>query len=114
MILPGDAGVANAIGAVVGRVTMRRSGTITAPSEGRFRVHLETGPEDFTDAELALQRLEEVLRAAATQAALAAGADAIEVVVSRDIRTAQAEAREVFVEATLTVEAAGRPRVAVG
>jgi N-methylhydantoinase A/oxoprolinase/acetone carboxylase beta subunit len=114
MILPSDAGVANAIGAVVGRVTMRRSGTITSPGEGRFRVHLETGPEDFTDAELALQRLEEVLRAAATQAALAAGADAIEVVVSRDIRTAQAEAREVFVEATLTVEAAGRPRVAVG
>jgi hypothetical protein len=32
--------------------------------------------------------------------------------VSRDIRKAGVEAREVFVEATLTVEAAGRPRVA--
>lgn len=114
MILPGDAGVANAIGAVVGRVTMRRSGTITAPSEGRFRVHLESGPEDFAEAALALARLEDVLRGSATEAALAAGADDIEVVVDRDIRTAQAEAREVFVEATLTVEAAGRPRVAVG
>lgn len=114
MILPADAGVANAIGAVVGRVTMRKSGTITAPSEGRFRVHLETGPEDFAEAALALTRLEDVLRGAATSAALAAGADDIEVVVDRDIRTAQTEAREVFVEATLTVEAAGRPRVAVG
>jgi N-methylhydantoinase A/oxoprolinase/acetone carboxylase beta subunit len=114
MILPSDAGVANAIGAVVGRVTMRRSGTITSPSEGRFRVHLESGPEDFTQAALALVRLEDVLRGAATKAALAAGADDIEIVVDRDIRTAQAEAREVFVEATLTVEASGRPRVAVG
>ncbi|WP_420012267.1 hydantoinase/oxoprolinase family protein [Tateyamaria sp.] len=114
MILPGDAGVANAIGALVGRVTMRRSGTITAPSEGRFRVHLDSGPEDFAEAALALERLEHVLRAAATEAAVSAGADDIEVLVDRDIRTAQAEAREVFVEATLTVEAAGRPRVAVG
>ncbi len=114
MILPADAGVANAIGAVVGRVMMRRSGTVTSPSEGRFRVHLESGPEDFGAAALALQRLEDVLRAAASEAALAAGAADIEIVVERDIRTAQTEAREVFVEATLTVEAAGRPRVAVG
>ena len=114
MILPQDAGVANAIGAVVGRVTMRHSGTVTSPSEGRFRVHLDTGPEDFTSADPALTRLEEVLRDTATAAAVAAGAEEIDIRISRDIRTAQAEAREVFVEATLTVEAAGRPRVAVG
>ena len=114
MILPADGGVANASGAVVGRVTMRRSGTVTAPSEGRYRVHLETGPEDFAASEAALARLETVLRDDATGAARAAGAEEIDVRVTRDIRTAQAEAREVFVEATLTVEAAGRPRVAVG
>ncbi|MEO9576493.1 MAG: hydantoinase/oxoprolinase family protein [Tateyamaria sp.] len=114
MILPGDAGVANAIGAVVGRVTMRHSGTVTSPSEGRFRVHLDTGPEDFAGADPALARLEETLRDRAMAAAKAAGAEEIDVRVHRDIRTAQAEAREVFVEATLTVEAAGRPRVAVG
>ena len=114
MILPSDAGVANAIGAVVGRVTMRHSGTVTSPSEGRFRVHLESGPEDFAGADPALARLEETLRDRAMAAAKAAGAEEIDVRVHRDIRTAQAEAREVFVEATLTVEAAGRPRVAVG
>ena len=114
MILPEDAGVANAIGAVVGRITMRRSGTITAPNEGRFRVHLESGPEDFAEVAPALDRLEKVLREAATAAAIAAGADDIEILVDRDIKTAQAEARVVFVEATLTVEAAGRPRLAVG
>jgi hypothetical protein len=47
-------------------------------------------------------------------AAGAAGAEEIDVRVTRDIRTAQTEGREVFIEAILTVEAAGRPRVAVG
>ena len=112
MILPADAGVANAIGAVVGRVVVRRSGSVTAPSDGLFRVHLEGGPVDFAASDAALARLESVLRAQACEAAEAAGAAEIEVWVDRDIRTAKTEAREVFVEATLTVEATGRPRVA--
>lgn len=114
MILPEHAGVANAIGAVVGRVTMRRSGTVTSPSEGRFRVHLDTGPEDFGAAAPALARLEAVLRSEAEELAMTAGAEGVQVTIERDIRTARAEAREVFVEATLTVEASGRPRVASG
>lgn len=114
MILPEHAGVANAIGAVVGRVTMRRSGTVTSPSEGRFRVHLDTGPEDFMSSDAALTRLETALQLAAVSEAQAAGAGDIQVRVERDIRTAEAEARQVFVEATLTVEASGRPRVADG
>ena len=114
MILPEHAGVANAIGAVVGRVTMRKSGTVTSPSEGKFRAHLEAGPEDFGDAGHALTRLEEVLRHAADADARAAGAGNIQISVARDIKTANAEAREVFVEATITVEASGRPRIAVG
>lgn len=113
MILPDYAGVANAIGAVVGRVTMRQSGTVTSPSEGKYRVHLAEGPQDFGDQHAALDMLEEVLRGAAIADAQAAGAEDIQVSVSREIRTAGVEAREVFVEATLTVEAAGRPRVAV-
>ncbi|QBF34054.1 hydantoinase/oxoprolinase family protein [Thalassococcus sp. S3] len=114
MILPEHAGVANAVGAVVGRVTMRRSGVVTAPSEGKYRAHLADGPEDFGAAEPALARLETLLREQALAEARAAGAEEIDVHVARDIRTAQAEAREVFVEATVTVEASGRPRVAVG
>ena len=114
MILPEHAGVANAIGAVVGRVTMRRSGTVTSPSEGRFRVHLETGPEDFGDAETAMARIETVLSELVVADANEAGAHDIQMRVERDIRKAEAEAREVFIEATITVEAAGRPRVADG
>ena len=112
MLLPQHAGVANAIGAVVGRVTMRKSGSVTSPAEGKFRVYLEAGPEDFSSSEEALSMLEAALEGEARREAGAAGAEDIHIHVERDIRTAEVEAREVFVEATLTVEASGRPRVA--
>jgi N-methylhydantoinase A/oxoprolinase/acetone carboxylase beta subunit len=113
MILPEHAAVANAIGAVVGQVTFRRSGVVTAPSEGKYRVHLETGPEDFTDPSKAMASLETHLRAGAEDDARAAGAADIVVVCRSDIKRAQIESRDVFIEAILTVEASGRPRVAV-
>ena len=114
MILPQHAGVANAIGAVVGRVTMRRSGMVTTPGEGRYRAHLESGPEDFSDRDAALDRLEATLRQAAEAEAVAAGAADLRVRTTRDLRVASIEAREIFIEAMVTVEASGRPRVATG
>ncbi|MFG6529443.1 MULTISPECIES: hydantoinase/oxoprolinase N-terminal domain-containing protein [unclassified Sulfitobacter] len=114
MILPKYAHVANAIGAVVGRVTMRESATITVPQEGVFRLHLANGPQDFPTAKCALSQAERALTEAARARARAAGAAEIECHVTRDIRLADVEGREVFVEAALTVEASGRPRVAVG
>lgn len=113
MILPAHADVANAIGAVVGQVTFRKSGTVSSPSEGKYRVHLDTGPEDYTDSETAMAQLEEILRRETEEAARTAGAGDILVSCNRDIKRAQVEAREVFIEAVLTVEASGRPRVAV-
>lgn len=112
MILPRHADVANAIGAVVGRVTMRRSGTVTSPGEGRFRVHLEAGPQDFASQAAAMALLESTLEQAARDAAVAAGAVDVQVSVSHDVRKAGVEAREVFIEAHVSVEATGRPRVA--
>lgn len=113
MVLPEHAGVANAIGAVVGRVTLRRSGQVTSPAEGRFRAHLESGPEDFTKAEDALIRVETALAEALRLSAAQAGADDIQIRATRDITAARVEEREVFVEANVTVEASGRPRIAV-
>jgi len=112
MILPEHGGVANAIGAVVGKVIMRVQGTVTSPSEGRYRVHLPDGPQDFADSETALEHLEQVLRTRALQDAQGAGAQDISVTARRAIKTAQAEAREIFVEAEITVEATGRPGIA--
>ncbi|WP_171240514.1 hydantoinase/oxoprolinase family protein [Ruegeria sp. HKCCA5491] len=114
MVLPEHTDVANALGAVVGRLTLRRSGTVTSPSEGRYRVHLESGPQDFTEPEEALELLQTALKDEAEGEVRQAGAEDIRVIVSRDIRTARIEAQDVFVEATVTVEASGRPRVASG
>lgn len=114
MILPGHGGVANAIGAVAGQITMRQSGTVTSPGEGRFRIHSAGAPKDFTDQETALSALETLLRSETETRARLAGAVDIQMRVSRDIRSADVEARSVFVEATVTVEATGRPRVASG
>ena len=113
IILPDHAAVANAIGAVVGQVSFRKSGTVTAPSEGKYRVHLEDGPRDLHDPDAAMHLLEMALRQAAESEATEAGAVDVHVTVARDIRRAQIEGREVFIEAVLTVEASGRPRVAV-
>ena len=93
---------------------MRQSGTVTSPSEGKYRVHLLEGPRDFGDQDGALDFLEAVLREAAVEEAKVAGAEDIQISAKRDVRTAGVESREIFVEASIIVEAAGRPRVAEG
>ena len=109
--LPQYAAVANAIGAVVGRITMRRSGTVTTPTEGVFRVHLIDGLKDFMTEDAALQALEEWLSAAALADAQESGSENIQVTVSRNIKRTQVEAQDIFIEATISVEASGRPRI---
>jgi N-methylhydantoinase A/oxoprolinase/acetone carboxylase beta subunit len=111
MILPEYAGVANAIGAVVGRVRVRKSGTITAPSEGQFRVHLDGTPETFASQDKAMSRLTDHLTQQARAEAVASGVEDIDIATSQDIKSAKAENRDVFLEATITVEASGRPRI---
>ncbi len=112
MILPEYAGVANAIGAVVGRVTIRKRGTITSPAEGQFRVHLDGEPETFVVKDTAFARLTAHLTEQARLEMHASGVEDIDITASHSIRSAKAENREVFLEATLTIEASGRPRIA--
>ena len=112
MVLSEHAGVANAIGAVVGRVTFRKSATITSPSEGLYRVHFGEKPHDFAQSEDALAFIKDALYQAALSDSKDAGAEQIEVSVEQDIKLADIENRKVFVEATVTATAKGRPRVA--
>ena len=112
MILPEHAGVANAIGAVVGQVSQRMTGMVSSPSEGRFVAHIATGPQIFTTATAAMEALEAALRIEAETRAKAAGAEDLRVTVAQDLREADIEGRKMFIEGTVTVTAAGRPRVA--
>ena len=112
MLLPEHGDVANAIGAVTGRIRMMREGLVSSPSEGVLRAHLPEAPQDFDDANAAMETLEAALSVAATQAAEAAGAASVHVQVSREVKRAEIEARDMFVEARIVVEATGRPRIA--
>ena len=111
MILPENTGVASAIGAVVGRVTMRASGTITSPVDGQYRVHLPEALLDFSDEVVAISTLEEHLRDKAEADAKAAGVDNVEVEITHKIQKANVEGKDIFVEAKVCVTGTGRPRI---
>jgi N-methylhydantoinase A/oxoprolinase/acetone carboxylase beta subunit len=112
MVLPEHAGVANAIGAVVGRVAQSASGIVTSPAEGRYTAHLATGLEHFATPEAALAALGTALKAEAAARAAAAGAEAAQVTLREERREVEVEGRAMFIEARLTATATGRPRVA--
>jgi N-methylhydantoinase A/oxoprolinase/acetone carboxylase beta subunit len=112
MILPVHGSVANAIGAVVGQVSQRATGLVSSPGEGRFTAHLPDGLRSFTDRDAALDAMEAALVAEASARARAAGAAELRIATRRDIREAEVEGRTMFVEATLSATASGRPRIA--
>ncbi len=111
MILPENADVANAIGAVVGQVRVRRAGTITAQGAGRFRVHLVDGPQDFGAFDAARDALIGALEDEARTEAVAAGTSDVEVRVEEAIDEAEIEGQTMFVEARIEVTASGRPAI---
>ncbi|WP_071674792.1 hydantoinase/oxoprolinase family protein [Nioella nitratireducens] len=114
VVLPDHAGVANAIGAVVGQVSQRLTGSVTSPGEGRFTVHLVDGNRDYGNREEALLALEAALSLQATDRARAAGAQDVHVHTSRVLREIEVEGQSMFIEGTVTAIASGRPRVAHG
>jgi N-methylhydantoinase A/oxoprolinase/acetone carboxylase beta subunit len=114
MVLPEHAGVANAIGAVVGQVRQVVSGVVTSAGEGRFTVHLAEGPTVFASRDVALDALQSALSDQASDRARRAGAEHLTLTHSRDIREVEIEGRSMFVEAQITVTATGRPRIAHG
>ena len=110
MIVPQHADVANAIGAVVGQVRMQVSGSLI--SDSGFTAHLPDGPQRFSNKDAGLEALERALTEAAKAKAIAAGVSVPRVTVNREIKEAEVEGQQMFIEATLRVTASGRPRIA--
>lgn len=110
-ILPDDGAVANAIGAVVGQVSIRAEGSVTSGGGGVFRVHLPGGPAQFGDKETALSTLRAALTDQATTQARVSGVQDVRITEQLDLREAQIEAQTMFIEATLRITAHGRPRI---
>lgn len=111
VIVPEHAEVANAVGAVVGGVHVSASVRVLQPVEGVFRVLGAGLARDVPDVEQALGLAVEAARGEAAAGAVAAGAAAVEISVAVERRVAVSEGREIFVEATVTARASGRPRM---
>lgn len=111
-VVPQHAGVTNAIGAVASGVLQRATVTITAPEEGRFRVHAPGGVRTFGSLEEAAAHAEAEARSRAEALAREAGGQEVAVIVTRADRVVtMAGGLEMFVESTVTATAAGRPRM---
>ena len=111
--IPEHAEVANAIGAVAGGIVQTVTVLIRPISgEEAFRVHLPFGVRDMYDLEEAIAYAKGNARRLARQHALRAGASSIKVHTGHRVLTARAVASgAVFIEATVTATAVGRPRL---
>ena len=121
LLIPEHAGIANAIGAVVGSVTytaramLRPLGIYLLPLHGDegFRVHLPTGIHDLTGLDAAVTFAEGEIRRLALEGAERAGASDIHIQVERQDHIARGrDGNEVLLDCDLTASAAGRPRLA--
>ena len=93
-IIPDYFGVANAVGAVVGRVSVSAQALISTPQEKLYRVHWQETPTDFHSLDKAVAFAEEAIRKEARQRATLAGASEVELKIDRNDKklVSQAEA----------------------
>jgi N-methylhydantoinase A/oxoprolinase/acetone carboxylase beta subunit len=110
--VPVHAGVANAVGAVVGQVRETVTVFVTEPDEGRFAVNGAGAHELFRERAEAFARARELARAEAREAAIRSGADHPVVEHGEHIDMPEIEGLEKLVEARFVATASGRPRIA--
>ena len=110
--VPVHAGVANAVGAVVGQVRETVTVFVTEPDEGRFAVNGAGAHELFRERAEAFARARELAGAEAREAAIRSGADHPVVEYGEHIDMPEIEGLEKLVEARFVATASGRPRIA--
>ena len=111
LVLPPHAGVANAVGAVLGQVSQRVHMTVSQPVRGVFRVFTKAGPRDFASLPPALSHAQELASAEALQRANEAGATHAVVLLSQLDNQVQNDIDgDMFFEARVTATASGPPR----
>ena len=108
--LPENADTANAIGAVMGAVVQAAHVTVTQPEFGIYYVFHKEQPRKFENLEVALNKARELAKTEAMQLAELAGAASIETGISQDANHVNHDIDgELFVSATITAVASGRP-----
>jgi len=110
--VPVHAGVANAVGAVVGQVRETVTVFVTEPDEGRFMVNGAGEHQLFRSRAEAFARARDLAGTEARQAAIRSGADHPVVEHSEHIDMPVIEGLEKLIEARFIAAASGRPRIA--
>jgi hypothetical protein len=113
-VIPSDADVANAVGAVVGQIRAVVSVVVTSPEEGRFI--LSGGGERLAivgEASALAAARERAISAALAQAKAGGAGEAV-VTLSEDVDAPEIEGSRKLIEARITATATGRPRIAAG
>ncbi len=112
-VVPEHAGVANAVGAVVGEVRVVATCEVLALPGGRFEVTGATAdgqPATYLDEAEAMEAARTSAEANALSRAAEAGAEGATVHLSEDVRAVMLDDQRVFVGATVTAAASGAPR----
>lgn len=113
-VIPADAGVANAVGAVVGQVRASVTVLVTVPADGVYIVSGAGESLRLTDEHSALDTARQRATEAALETARLNGADAPVVKLLEEIDAPEIEGTVRIVEARFTAIATGRPRIARG
>jgi len=109
VIIPEHAEVANAVGAVAGKVEVAAERVILGSDGEAFQMTGGETPILFTGEIAALDAAEDAAVSEAMTRAIAAGAADPKTHVERHLKRATIESREVLVEARVIARAIGRP-----
>ncbi len=112
-VIPSDADVANAIGAVVGQIRVTATVVVTSPEEGRFILSGAGGHTVVTGEAAALNAARGRALAEALANARAGGAADPVGTLAEEVDAPQIDGSRQFLEARITAIASGRPRVAL-
>ncbi len=110
-VIPGDADVANAIGAVVGHIRVVVVVTVTSPEDGMYIVAGAGETVTMVGEARALDAARNRAAAAARDKAGQEGAGDILISLEEDIAAPEVEGARKLVEARITATATGRPRM---
>ncbi len=112
--VPADADVANAVGAVVGRVRATVTVFVTSPEDGIFMLSGTGDGRRFTDEERAFEAARERAGEAALAHARQNGAVDAVLAIVEEIDAPEIDGSRKLVEARFIATASGRPRLAHG
>jgi N-methylhydantoinase A/oxoprolinase/acetone carboxylase beta subunit len=110
-VIPDDAGVANAIGAVAGEISQSAHVTVTSPEDGVFIISGGGPTERMTGEKKTFDLARTRARQQAIRMAIESGAEDPVVRFHEEIEAPEIEGQRKLVEARFTATASGRPRI---